>query len=98
TRWPRDWSSDVCSSDLRLIAIDHNTNCVKVGSIRPMPRQDAPRQRALQRGKPKHPTRIAPQNELHQPVAQPANAVVKKDGMGHEIGRASCRERVWNEV
>src|SRR6266508_2055131 len=21
TRWPRDWSSDVCSSDLRVIAI-----------------------------------------------------------------------------
>src|SRR5690625_5542434 len=22
TRWPRDWSSDVCSSDLRIHAID----------------------------------------------------------------------------
>jgi hypothetical protein len=52
-----------------LARANHHINRIKVARIRPMPRQNAPRQRTLQRRKPKQPTRIAPQNELHQPVA-----------------------------
>src|SRR5439155_5537424 len=26
TRWPRDWSSDVCSSDLEVAAVDYMLN------------------------------------------------------------------------
>src|SRR5947209_15917359 len=66
TRYWRDWSSDVCSSDL-AVALD---------------RQD-----------------------LRQVAVSSANAVfteVIESGFDlphvHEIGRASCRERVWYSV
>jgi len=63
--------------------IDHDIHSIQVPGIRPMPRQNPPSQFTLQRSKPKDAARIAAQNELHQPVAQPANAVVEKNGMSH---------------
>src|SRR5207253_8343462 len=30
TRWPRDWSSDVCSSDLRFALLERYQGCVDV--------------------------------------------------------------------
>src|SRR6266508_5080557 len=43
TRWPRDWSSDVCSSDLRLlVAPSHSLSsapaAVSIRIVRPSPR------------------------------------------------------------
>src|SRR5690625_7772412 len=61
TRWPRDWSSDVCSSDLVL---GRRGGC-EVGAAPPGAGRRAPRRRGS-------PAAGAP-----------------------EIGRASCRERVW---
>src|SRR5437660_11592896 len=36
TRWPRDWSSDVCSSD--LLPANQCTNGIGIGSLRHQPR------------------------------------------------------------
>src|SRR5690625_5757395 len=36
TRWPRDWSSDVCSSDLGLV-ISPNGRIIKPSQYRPLP-------------------------------------------------------------
>ena len=66
----------------RKLVIDHHIHSIEVPRIRPVPPQNAPSQRTLQRGKSKHASRIAPQNELHQPVAQPADAVIQEDRMG----------------
>src|ERR1035437_5502858 len=64
-----------------LVGIDHNVHRIEVLSIRPMPGQNAPSQRTLQRGEAEDARRIAPQNELDEPVAQPADAVVEQDGV-----------------
>src|SRR5439155_5302984 len=62
TRWPRDWSSDVCSSDL-----------------------SSRRQARAHRG------------ELALVVAEAAlqNEASPRERRQRQIGRASCRERVW---
>src|SRR5690625_8048399 len=39
TRWPRDWSSDVCSSDLKPIAPLRRTAQPKQKALRPAKRQ-----------------------------------------------------------
>src|SRR5690625_7801871 len=61
TRWPRDWSSDVCSSDLTLERSGKREGC-------------------RERCRPGRPA----------PATPPAGEA--------EIGRASCRERVWRCV
>ena len=48
-----------------------------------MPRQDAPRQRTLQRREAEGARRIAAQHKLVHAVAQSAYAVVENDGVGH---------------
>src|SRR5207253_7674417 len=72
TRWPRDWSSDVCSSDL------------DVDFLRPDRRPYGGAARAA------HGT-------LHAQRATELSALDARTigfGLAHEIGRASCRERV----
>src|SRR5690625_5750666 len=68
TRWPRDWSSDVCSSDLKPKALSGGQ------------RQRVALGRAIVR---------EPQVFL---MDEPLSNL---DAKLREIGRASCRERVW---
>src|SRR5207253_6917228 len=87
TRWPRDWSSDVCSSDLdALVALDVRERAVEavVALPRRLRRGDRPlgrlpRHLALRR-------RLARDERRGQPGPPPG---------GDQIGRASCRERGW---
>src|SRR5690625_2579913 len=37
TRWPRDWSSDVCSSDLNTFALRSGVYAVQVQGLEPTP-------------------------------------------------------------
>src|SRR5690606_39964518 len=86
TRFSRDWSSDVCSSDL-MKAIKHNialyaihTNLDNVfGGVN---------------------SKIAERLKLHDTaILSPKRALLRKLAVfvpvAHEIGRASCRESVW---
>src|SRR5439155_6168942 len=81
TRWPRDWSSDVCSSDLLLamafpwpwpplrgdaLTVTGSTLAEEAAKAKETPSQE---------------------------VVRKLNAPLKPTG-GLEIGRASCRERV----
>src|SRR5207253_6450281 len=89
TRWPRDWSSDVCSSDLRVFLQMVNTyrgwryleevggECLDVGGWdprRPEVGVDVPWQHVL---------------GLHLPQGFGVAGVSRP-----QIGRASCREGV----
>src|SRR5207253_4522947 len=95
TRWPRDWSSDVCSSDLDEQlkfggGYDHNY-VLNVSGAAP--------ELAVRVTEPKS-GRV-----MEVLTAQPGVQFYtgnKLDGKlrgkgGKEIGRASCRERVWYE-
>src|SRR5439155_13317042 len=80
TRWPRDWSSDVCSSDLAHPA---GYWCKKVqGTIGVVPLAEV--------------MDLAP--DLLAPVTGRVGGErevgVGLGGLGGQIGRASCRERV----
>src|SRR5207253_6472746 len=80
TRWPRDWSSDVCSSDLgggpRLFRA--------AGSAGTAPGQ--PRWASGRRG--------CPGARADRGAAAAAGGNLHRDAGRGEIGRASCRERV----
>src|SRR5204862_6397265 len=84
TRSLRDWSSDVCSSDLRLWLPSVSTLAVtnpRTGETR-LARVD---------------TDGSHYRELYGPYRAAATfdkLTWTRDG---QIGRASCRERVWNE-
>src|SRR5690625_6739267 len=75
TRWPRDWSSDVCSSDLYrfilgAIRIDHRLiQRTLVGSV-----------------------------HSHEQLLDGGVVVLDglQDAFAQEIGRASCRQTVYN--
>src|SRR5699024_11989242 len=93
TRSKRDWSSDVCSSDLEDI---------KIGDLL-MGHDSKPRKvKSLARGRDKMYEIIPVKgesficNEPHVLSLQMSGSygVYKKDEI--EIGRASCRERVYN--
>src|SRR5439155_7096228 len=94
-RWPRDWSSDVCSSDLNnppdhrndRALITHNTNPQQnmAGSAVSVSCKDKAPDRSNDEdvgNVPKTPT--TPQSEFHR----------HSSSVTTEIGRASCRERV----
>src|SRR5207253_8539818 len=87
TRWPRDWSSDVCSSDLNELGPEGITvNCVAPGRI------ETARLAQLYPGGPtEEQIESIPLRRWGQP-SEFADVV--------EIGRASCRERgeVWGGV
>src|SRR5439155_3105445 len=71
TRWPRDWSSDVCSSDLAGLARTDDR---------------------IERRSPSPPARITA-------IVRFTGASLSGAPAGRsEIGRASCRERVWMSV
>src|SRR5439155_12005298 len=95
TRWPRDWSSDVCSPDLKNLALRD--------ALRPIARRHG---RAMATGD--GPERV-PQREVLAEVGllelARAPPPVIRGKLRHplhreavrEIGRASCRERedIW---
>jgi hypothetical protein len=86
---PEDEDDSIRPSQQLFVAktiINDDIDSIEVLSIHPVPRQNPPGQHTLQRGESEEPIRIAPQNELHQPVAEAANAVVKKDGVRHGFG------------
>src|SRR5204862_4949578 len=71
TRSLRDWSSDVCSSDL----LRAGRGALRLGQATPDVEDDDGEHRAQREGD------------------APAPFVQRR--LGHEIGRASCRERGW---
>src|SRR5439155_14270957 len=80
TRWPRDWSSDVCSSDLpgepicHLAVVQSTVNHGRISRLDPTAAEAMTGVLA---------------------VLTPANAPRLGDGLASDqIGRASCRERV----
>src|SRR5690606_40425148 len=83
TRFSRDWSSDVCSSDLgnlpgvfcRYNIISQHETRIGVQVVNELIVQGAP----------------SAQNEIG---GFPAPAITRRAVLGREIGRASCRERV----
>src|SRR2546429_5199663 len=79
TRCSRDWSSDVCSSDL----FDSQTQTLS--------REIAKRQRKLQELR-THLEKRRPDSPGKAPTLEGVQKKVK--GILREIGRASCRERV----
>src|SRR5207253_6951017 len=81
TRWPRDWSSDVCSSDLagRRASVDLYAT---LDDIRYLAGRD-PVQTAL-----------LPMYWVWLAVADVMTSASPPIALVDEIGRASCRERV----
>src|SRR5437870_11961946 len=75
TRWPRDWSSDVCSSDLQEVSESVREGMLVTDSGA----RDPP---VLHVG-------VLEARDVDVPPA------VQMIDVGVEIGRASCRERVW---
>src|SRR3546814_15672646 len=87
-----DWSSDVCSSDL-----DRNVRSGRRGILAGLLQDAARRAQAGRRRRdsghhhqPEDLRRIPQQARLHPEVQFPGRIV--------EMGRASCRERVWQYV
>src|SRR5207253_6502973 len=85
TRWPRDWSSDVCSSDL----VPQNST-VEAG-IRELGLKittvDLTRATVFEKG-----------CVYIVPLLEELNLPEDTSAWANQIGRASCRERVWIEV
>src|SRR5207253_5591418 len=86
TRWPRDWSSDVCSSDLNGCVVDpmvlvEELQAIERRGIRP----------ELYLSDRAH--LILPYHRLIDAAEEAAKAGAKVGTTG-QIGRASCRERV----
>src|SRR5207253_7754577 len=80
TRWPRDWSSDVCSSDLTG----------KTTAVVELIRQAV---RGGERVLVCAPSNLAVDNVLERLLAAGERAI-RLGHPAREIGRASCRERV----
>src|ERR1700727_959921 len=66
------------------IVINDHIHRIEILRILPMAPENACGYRTLQSGKTKDSIRIAPQNELDEPVAQAADAIVEQDRVGHE--------------
>src|SRR5437870_10010638 len=89
TRWPRDWSSDVCSSDLGLLATELVAREADDGEalrgvllLKRLERRVLRGEAALARDVDEHERLALEVGEL---------GVFAREGL--EIGRASCRER-----
>src|SRR5439155_5665704 len=88
TRWPRDWSSDVCSSDLQPYTPSRSDANAK---------GDLPLLEAPTIGGNTYAftvQTIQPQIRANLALLAPAGAVATERKAITEIGRASCRERV----
>src|SRR5439155_16418281 len=92
TRWPRDWSSDVCSSDLLRPGDAHSM----LSSQRPFELPDQRRNLVCDMAEFFQVSRAA-QVEHWPDVQKPRGSVAVVADLQAErfqIGRASCRERV----
>src|SRR5207253_8111371 len=87
TRWPRDWSSDVCSSDLHRA---HKLGIAALGSVLFCRREQM---RTI--GRFAQLPRAERACELLQVLGDAGSAEPPRD---RQIGRASCRERGENAV
>src|SRR5690606_40433291 len=93
TRFSRDWSSDVCSSDLFVTAatgmdaLTHNMEAYIAKNYHPMCSGIA-----LEGIKLINESIV---EATHQPSLESRSKMLIASLMGAEIGRASCRERVW---
>src|SRR5207253_4041724 len=91
TRWPRDWSSDVCSSDLAdppaVLPFESSSQCrIEVSQIGAFAN---PHSVGRIGDDPAFLTHICNIRELGERLGY---------GRSRKIGRASCRERVWMVV
>src|SRR5207253_5679089 len=94
TRWPRDWSSDVCSSDLEAI-----TRMPENPGVPPLfrdifknaylPYRDPETLRAF--------LKIIDEFEYDHSERLGDAFEYLLSVLGSQIGRASCREREWSE-
>src|SRR5207302_7693742 len=96
TRFSRDWSSDVCSSDLqrKILSkmVDKDTTITLEG------RDPLENTMVLNMG-PQHPATHGVLRVLLRLDGETVEKCVPELGYLHrEIGRASCRERVWSAV
>src|SRR5207253_3320875 len=92
TRWPRDWSSDVCSSDLRMTRPARLRTEKQAAHL-----QWHLRRAAEYRHRPMQLVRQVPRRRIAQTQWLEAAALLSLSlrlRLG-KIGRASCRERVW---
>src|SRR5207253_7917059 len=84
TRWPRDWSSDVCSSDLTMLNEGHRRESrgtdVVIGYVET-------------HGRPQTQAQVGDLEII--PRKKVTYRGVTLEEMDTEIGRASCREGVW---
>src|SRR5207253_5964245 len=89
TRWPRDWSSDVCSSDLAAPRFSTSYTAI----------QNRPGLLIETHMLKDYKTRVdATYRMLESTIALAGNdlpALHRAVTAADEIGRASCRERVW---
>src|SRR5439155_3202742 len=83
TRWPRDWSSDVCSSDLHLIP--GRNFAITYRSSHPAPGDD-PKEIALEKEEVEKAFASDPDANSHAQLYFSLYFAMK-------IGRASCREK-----
>src|SRR5207253_4524863 len=94
-RWPRDWSSDVCSSDLPC------RGYFGLGETRDDGRQEPPALGGVQPSRRREQGETSPRLGGEDPLQRPrandgrgGNPSPGKGSAGPQIGRASCRERV----
>src|SRR5207253_5258919 len=92
TRWPRDWSSDVCSSELGVIT----EAWVRVQPRPTHRRSAAVRFHTFAEGA--ECVRALSQSGLEPANCRLIDAAEARLAMAGEIGRASCRERVYRRA
>src|SRR5690606_40488215 len=93
-RFSRDWSSDVCSSDLGAIPLYLTPSRNELGIIGPIPLEEFSREsilakidaNPLTRGRPARVKLAVITNSTYDGLCYNANLI-------KQIGRASCRER-----
>jgi hypothetical protein len=80
----------------RFILIDNDIEGVEGGGIGAVAGENLCGDRTLQGGEAKNLSPVVPNDELDEPIAQPANAIVKKDWLRHAsprvaIGQTLCQ-------
>src|SRR5690606_40122265 len=86
TRFSRDWSSDVCSSDLRgameVVGVSIGGGKMEIVELNGFELKMTGNS----------PTLLVPHQDRYGAIAAVAGVLAR------QIGRASCRERVWSSV
>src|SRR3546814_14458022 len=101
-----DWSSDVCSSDLRHLLLSRRQHALWRGQgfragPRGRPFRDGGYERDTESGDKAHlitPSRKREGNDRHKTAAKPSPNGLRFESQRVKIGRASCRERAWQYV